>query len=57
MDLVSGKPIDPRAEGILDNFCVKQQMIESAAAIAGQLLLVDEIIVAGALKRDTGMPM
>lgn len=47
LDLETGEPIDPIAEGILDNYKVKTHMIESAALNAAQLLLVDEILKAG----------
>ena len=39
--------MDPCAAGIWDNFLVKRQMLDSAAVISSQLLLVDEVIRAG----------
>ena len=39
--------MDPVAAGIYDNFAVKRQMLDSAAIISSQLLLVDEVIKAG----------
>eukprot|EP01013_Petalomonas_cantuscygni_P007737 TRINITY_DN2007_c0_g1_i2.p1 TRINITY_DN2007_c0_g1~~TRINITY_DN2007_c0_g1_i2.p1 ORF type:complete len:552 (-),score=170.23 TRINITY_DN2007_c0_g1_i2:304-1959(-) len=54
MDLATGGTQDPFAAGIYDNVTVKRQMIQSAAAIASQLLLVDEILKAGSFKRDAG---
>ena len=47
LDLDTGEPIDPAAEGIWDNYKVKVHLIESAALNAAQLLLVDEILKAG----------
>ena len=37
----------PAEAGIWDNYCVKRQMLDSAAIISAQLLLVDEVIRAG----------
>jgi len=47
LDISTGEPMDPAEAGIFDNFCVKRQMIDSAAVISSQLLLVDEVIKAG----------
>lgn len=47
VDLSSGDPIDPMEEGIVDNYVVTRQLIHSCTAIAGQLLLVDEVLRAG----------
>ena len=47
LDLSTGDPLDPRALGILDNYLVKKQIIQSAPVIASQLLLVDEVMRAG----------
>ena len=46
-DIDSGEPMDPVAAGIWDNYNVKRQMLDSAAIISAQILLVDEIIRAG----------
>lgn len=44
-----------RPQGILDNYCVKKQLITSASIVATQLLLVDEVIRAGRqMKRGPG---
>ena len=47
LDIQSGEPLDPKAAGIWDNYAVKRQMLDSAAIISSQLLLVDEVIRAG----------
>ena len=47
LDLTTGDPMDPDAEGVWDNFRVKRQMLHSSAVIAEQLLLVDEVMRAG----------
>jgi T-complex protein 1 subunit zeta len=48
LDVVSGVPIDPVIEGILDNGCVKKHIMLSASVIASQfLLLVDDVLAAG----------
>ncbi|VUZ48179.1 unnamed protein product [Hymenolepis diminuta] len=47
LDLGTGEVIEPVAAGILDNYIVKKQMVGSAAVIASNLLLVDEIMRAG----------
>ena len=39
--------MDPAVVGVWDNYRVKHQMLDSAAVIASQLLLVDEVIRAG----------
>jgi T-complex protein 1 subunit zeta len=47
LDIVTGKAIMPEASGIIDNYCVKKQIIHLATIMASKLLLVDEIIRAG----------
>jgi T-complex protein 1 subunit zeta len=47
LDLETGEPLDPIAEGILDNYKVKRHYIQSSSVVATQLLLVDEILRAG----------
>lgn len=47
LDLASGEPIIPKEAGILDNYVVKKQIINSCSVIASNLLLVDEIMRAG----------
>ena len=47
IDILTGEPMDPSVSGIWDNFAVKRQMLDSAAIISSQLLLVDEVIRAG----------
>lgn len=47
LDLTSGEPINPKEAGILDNYLVKKQIINSCSVIASNLLLVDEIMRAG----------
>mmetsp|Transcript_16061 Transcript_16061/g.34864 ORF Transcript_16061/g.34864 Transcript_16061/m.34864 type:complete len:533 (-) Transcript_16061:444-2042(-) len=46
-DINTGEPMDPAVAGIWDNYRVKRQMLDSAAVISAQLLLVDEVIRAG----------
>lgn len=50
VDLDSGDPLEPDAEGIWDNYRVKRQLINSMADIGSQLLLIDEIIKSGSQK-------
>uniref|UniRef100_A0A0A9XYW2 T-complex protein 1 subunit zeta n=1 Tax=Lygus hesperus TaxID=30085 RepID=A0A0A9XYW2_LYGHE len=52
--LDNGDVLDPVAEGILDNFLVKKNLIDSAGEIVAQLLMVDEIMKAG--RRGAGGP-
>ncbi|EUB56639.1 T-complex protein 1 subunit zeta [Echinococcus granulosus] len=47
LDLATGEVMEPAGAGILDNYNVKKQMVGSAAVIATNLLLVDEIMRAG----------
>ena len=47
VDLKTGEAILPLASGIIDNYRVKRQIINSASVIASNLLLVDEIMRAG----------
>lgn len=47
VDLKTGEAILPLDSGIIDNYRVKRQIINSAAVIASNLLLVDEIMRAG----------
>jgi len=48
VNVATGDPMDPSIEGIWDNYCVKRQMLGVATVLAEQLLLVDEVIRAGA---------
>ncbi|GAA6014359.1 hypothetical protein JCM10207_005433 [Rhodosporidiobolus poonsookiae] len=56
LDLATGEPLDPVTEGIWDNYRVKRHMIHSAAVIASNLLITDEMMRAGrsSLKSDQG---
>ena len=47
LDLDTGEAMDPEVDGVWDNYCVKKQMIVSAADICQQLLQVDEVISCG----------
>jgi len=47
LDLTTGEPTLPQDMGILDNYRVKVQLLNSCAVIASNLLLVDEIMRAG----------
>eukprot|EP00198_Chlamydomonas_reinhardtii_P005174 XP_001694510.1 T-complex protein, zeta subunit [Chlamydomonas reinhardtii] len=47
LDVVTGEPMDPVTVGVYDNYIVKRQMLQSAPVLAGQLLLVDEVMRAG----------
>lgn len=47
VDLKTGGALFPLEHGIIDNYRVKRQIIHSAAVIASNLLLVDEIMRAG----------
>ncbi|KAJ3300343.1 T-complex protein 1 subunit zeta [Borealophlyctis nickersoniae] len=47
IDLSTGEPLDPMAEGIWDNYRVHRQMLHSCSVIASNFLLVDEMMRAG----------
>ncbi|XP_031553260.1 T-complex protein 1 subunit zeta-like [Actinia tenebrosa] len=47
VDLSSGEALNPADAGIWDNYRVKRQLLNSCTVIAGNLLLVDEIMRAG----------
>jgi T-complex protein 1 subunit zeta len=47
LDISTGEPMDPAAEGVWDIYRVKRQILTSATVVAQQLLLVDEILKAG----------
>lgn len=47
IDLATGEPMNPADVGVWDNYQVKRQLIDSCSAIAGNLLLVDEMMKAG----------
>ncbi|KAI8088931.1 T-complex protein 1 zeta subunit [Halteromyces radiatus] len=47
LDLKSGETMDPKLEGIWDNYRVHRHMLHSCSVIAGNLLLVDEMMRAG----------
>eukprot|EP00045_Choanoeca_perplexa_P013363 m.151339 g.151339 ORF g.151339 m.151339 type:complete len:536 (+) comp16336_c0_seq1:150-1757(+) len=46
-DINTGEACLPADEGILDNYCVKRQLVKSCTMIASSLLLVDEVMRAG----------
>ncbi|KAG9391839.1 Chaperonin Cpn60/TCP-1 [Carpediemonas membranifera] len=53
LNLETGKPMNPVEMGVVDNYNVKVQLVQSAAVISSQLLLVDEVLKAGrALSKD-----
>eukprot|EP01133_Synstelium_polycarpum_P008929 gene8929-10468_t len=56
LDLTTGEPMDPTTEGVWDQYHVLKQIYRSAPIIAGQLLLVDEIIKAGKGMRGSSVP-
>ncbi len=45
LDLRSGEPFDPTAEGVYDNYRVIRHMLHSCSVIASNLLSVDEIVM------------
>lgn len=47
LDLETGEPFDPVAEGVYDNYRVKRHQIFLSCSVASQLLLVDEVFRAG----------
>jgi len=47
IDLNSGEPMNPATAGVWDNYRVKRQLLNSCMTIAGNLLLVDEVMKAG----------
>jgi T-complex protein 1 subunit zeta len=47
LDVSTGEPMVPQEEGVWDNYRVKKQLLHSCSTIAGNLLLVDEIMKAG----------
>ncbi|CAG0887175.1 unnamed protein product [Cyprideis torosa] len=47
IDLDSGETMNPLDTGVLDNYTVQKQMINTATVIASNLLLVDEVMRAG----------
>jgi len=47
IDLTTGEPMVPAERGILDNYVVKRNLLNSCCVIASNLLLVDEIMRAG----------
>lgn len=47
LNLTTGEPCDPVADGIFDNWSVHRQLISACTVIASNLLLVDEIMFAG----------
>lgn len=53
LDLVSGEPNDPVAEGIWDLYRVTRQILHSCSVVATQLLLVDEVMKAGKGQRGS----
>jgi len=47
IDLNTGEPMNPATAGVWDNYRVKRQLLNSCTTIAGNLLLVDEVMKAG----------
>jgi len=47
IDLNTGDPMNPATAGVWDNYRVKRQLLISSTTIAGNLLLVDEVMKAG----------
>lgn len=53
LDISSGEPNDPVAEGIWDQYRVTRQVLHSSSVVATQLLLVDEVLKAGKNQRGS----
>lgn len=47
INVMTGEPMDPVLEGVLDQYKVKRMLLHSSTVIATNLLLVDELIRAG----------
>ncbi|KAI9318918.1 T-complex protein 1 zeta subunit [Dichotomocladium elegans] len=47
VDLKTGETMDPKLEGVWDNYRVHRHMLHSSSVIASNLLLVDEMMRAG----------
>ncbi|KAI7874764.1 T-complex protein 1 zeta subunit [Lichtheimia hyalospora FSU 10163] len=47
IDIKTGETMDPKLEGVWDNYRVQRHMLHSASVIASNLLLVDEMMRAG----------
>eukprot|EP00162_Nutomonas_longa_P003946 comp14726_c0_seq1/m.21489 comp14726_c0_seq1/g.21489 ORF comp14726_c0_seq1/g.21489 comp14726_c0_seq1/m.21489 type:complete len:542 (-) comp14726_c0_seq1:164-1789(-) len=47
VDVHTGGPMDPVAQGVYDNYRVKRAVVHGSAVISSQLLLVDEVLRAG----------
>jgi len=54
LDLVTGQVCSPALEGIWDNVNVKRSVVSLSTVLAGQLLLVDELMRAGRGSRPSG---
>jgi len=54
LDLVTGQVCAPALEGIWDNVNVKRSVVSLSTVLAGQLLLVDELMRAGRGSRPSG---
>jgi T-complex protein 1 subunit zeta len=57
LDLATGEPFLPAAEGIWDSYTVKRQSISLSTILATQLLLVDEVMKAGKSMGKPQQPM
>ena len=47
VDLATGEPMMPADAGVWDNYVVKKNLVNSAHALASNLILVDEVMRAG----------
>jgi chaperonin GroEL (HSP60 family) len=54
LNLTTGEPMDPTQEGVFDSFRVLRNCIASAAGIASNLLLCDEMLKARQMGRAPG---
>ncbi|KAI5793846.1 chaperonin Cpn60/TCP-1 family [Peziza echinospora] len=54
IDLTTGEPMDPVAEGVYDSFRVIRNSVASASSIASNLLLCDELLKARQMTQRTG---
>lgn len=54
INLTTGEPMDPISEGVYDSFRVLRNSIASAAGIASNLLLCDELLKARQMAPRTG---
>ena len=56
LDVFTGKVVDAWKAGVIEPLKIKTQAVKSASEVTNLILRIDDVIAAGSLSKDSGMP-